>query len=188
MMPYTPSRTVDGHPDLQGVWANNAATPVERPKVIADKAVLTDAGLTAVRKRAAELFSGDGDAGFGDSAFTAALAEPQTFTSTDGNTGDYNHFWLADRWFDHRTSLVIDPPDGRIPPYTPEAQKRQEERTAYLKAHPADGREDRHLLERCLGPTNFPNLLAGYNSNYQIVQLSLPSAPSKWKESMACDE
>ena len=167
---YTAPRTRHGQPDLQGVWTNNAATPVERPKVVADRAMLTDAELAAVRKRAGELFSGDGDAAFADSVFTAALGDAKTFTTTDGQTGDYNHFWLVDRWFDHRTSLVIDPPDGRIPPYTPEAQKSQDARTAYRKAHPADGPEDRSNFEQCLGTPEMPNLLAGYNSTSQIFQ------------------
>jgi hypothetical protein len=83
---YTAPRTPDGQPDLQGVWTNNAATPVERPKVVADKAVLSDAELAAVQKRAAELFSGDGDAGFGDSVFAAALGETKTFTSSDAES------------------------------------------------------------------------------------------------------
>jgi hypothetical protein len=126
--------------------------------------------LRAVEKRAAALFNGDGDAGFGDSVFTAALSDKSSFTSTDGETGDYNHFWVADRWFDHRTSLVIDPPDGRIPAYTPEAQKRADALAERRKTHPADGAEDRNRFERCIGTGDHPNLLAGYNSNFQIIQ------------------
>jgi hypothetical protein len=167
---YTAPRGQDGKPDLQGVWTNNAATPVERPKVIAEKATLTDAELRAVQKRAAALFNGDGDAGFGDSVFTAALSDKSSFVSTDGETGDYNHFWVADRWFDHRTSLVIDPPDGRIPAYTPDAQKRADAQAERRKTHPADSAADRNRFERCIGTGDHPNLLAGYNSNFQIIQ------------------
>jgi len=71
--PYTAPRTVDRQPDLQGVWANNAGTPLERPKVVADKATLTDEELTAVQKQAAKISDECGDAVFGDSVFTAAL-------------------------------------------------------------------------------------------------------------------
>lgn len=168
---YAAPRTPDGRPDLQGVWTNNAATPVERPKVIADKAMLSDAELAAVQKRAAELFTGECDASFADQVFTSALGGATTFKSTCGETGNYNHFWLADRWFDHRTSLVIDPLDGRIPPYTPEAQKRQDQLAARRKERPADDPEDRGLFERCLSHPEMPNLLAGYNSNLQILQV-----------------
>jgi len=167
---YAAPRTVDGQPDLQGVWANNAGTPLERPKVVADKATLTDEELTAVQKQAAKISDECGDAVFGDSVFTAALGGITKFKSTCGETGNYNHFWLATRWFDNRTSLIIDPPDGRLPPYTAEAQKRQEDTAARRKEHPADGPEDRNLFERCLMPGDMPNLLAGYNANFQIYQ------------------
>src|SRR5512134_4194848 len=59
---YVPPRTVDGQPDLQGVWANNNATPLERPTALAGRALLTDAEVAALKAKAAELFSGDGDA------------------------------------------------------------------------------------------------------------------------------
>src|SRR4029453_6629427 len=100
------SRTVDGQPDLQGVWGNNVATPLQRPPSLAGKAVLTPEELTAVKAAAEELFSGGGDAAFGDSVFEAALSRAKTFTSVDGPTGGYNHFWLVEREFDNRTSLI----------------------------------------------------------------------------------
>src|SRR5262249_17498764 len=78
--------------------------------------------------------------------------------------------WLATRWFDHRTSLITDPLDGKLPPLTPEARARQDATTARRRDHPADGPEDRNLFERCLMPGDFPNLLAGYNANFQIYQ------------------
>jgi hypothetical protein len=67
---------------------------------------------------------------------------------------------------------VIDPPDGRIPPLTPEAQRRLEASRAAARQHPADGPEDRSLAERCiLWPTAGPPMLPSfYNNNYQIVQ------------------
>ena len=167
---WTAPRTPDGKPDLQGVWANNNATPLERPEQLADKSTLSDAELAEFKERAAKLFNDEaGDAAFGDSVFHAALSDTKNHTSTDGQTGNYNWFWLAQREFsDNRTSLVIDPPDGRIPELTPEGQAK----TAELKANrrrPPRGPEDRHLGERCI-TFGVPRLGAGYNSYYQILQ------------------
>jgi hypothetical protein len=160
---------VDGHPDLQGVWGHNVITPLQRPVELKGRDRLTPQEVEAVKHRAAELFAGDGDAAFSDSLFTAALGEAKEFKSNDGGTGNYNHFWVAERTVDKRTSLIVDPPDGRMPPLTPEAAARQQRATERRKAHPADGPEDRGLSERCI-TYGLPNVLAGYNSNVQIVQ------------------
>src|ERR1700741_2012273 len=72
---YVAPRAIGGHPDLQGVWTNNAGTPLERPAVVADKTLLTDAQLAAVRKQASAISDECGDAVFGDSVFTAALGK-----------------------------------------------------------------------------------------------------------------
>ena len=167
---WTLSRTPDGQPDLQGVWANNTATPLERPEILGDKAELTDEELARVQARYAELFaSGESDAAFADSVFVAALSEQDSFSSRDAATGNYNQFWLVDREFDNRTSLVIDPPNGRLPPFTPEAQRRREARIAHLADNPASSWTDRRLQERCI-TFGMPNLFAGYNTYYQIIQ------------------
>src|SRR5271169_1412797 len=71
---WTPPRTLDGHPDLQGFWANNNATPLERPKELAGRATLTAEELAAMKKKAHELFGGSGDAAFGDSVYLTTLA------------------------------------------------------------------------------------------------------------------
>src|SRR5712691_7772416 len=107
---WTVPRTVDGQPDLQGTWANNDATPLERPVEFANRPTLTDAEVATLKSRSARLFSGEGDAAFGDQLFTTLLTNPDKFTSTDGRTGAYNQFWLPDRVFDTRTSLITDPP------------------------------------------------------------------------------
>jgi hypothetical protein len=89
--PYVAPRTADGQPDLQGVYANNNATPLERPKELADKPLLTDNELELLKRSAAQLFGGDGDAAFGDSVYLAALRNLSGFKSTDttatGSTG-----------------------------------------------------------------------------------------------------
>ena len=164
---WTLPRTPDGHPDLQGVWANNSATPLERPEAWADKERLTDEELAALLV-ASEDAVGDGDALFGDQLVLAAIAGIEA-TSYDPTTGNYNQFWIAERDFDNRTSLVIDPPDGRIPDLLPDAQERRREQFAYGREHPADSYTDRPLQERCVS-YGVPRLGAGYNSYYQLFQ------------------
>ena len=152
---WTLGRTLDGQPDLQGVWANNSATPVERPRYLADTAEFSDEELAEVEARYAELFaSGASDAAFADSVFEAVLEDGVQFTSRDTATGNYNQFWLVGREFEKRTSLIVDPVDGRIPPLTKVAQEQLDLRVKYLESHPADTWEDRRLSERCV---TFPN-------------------------------
>jgi hypothetical protein len=161
---YKAPRTADGQPDLQGVWANNNVTPLERPAALAGKPFLTDKEVAALKAKAAELFAGDGDAAFGDQVFNTIVTGAQKFSSSDGTTGNYNQFWIADRDFDNRTSLITDPPDGRVPPLTPEAQKR-----GSSPQRGFDGPEDRSLSERCI-TFGAPRIQAAYNSYFQIFQ------------------
>ena len=168
---WTAPQTPDGQPDLQGVWASDSATPLERPAPLAGREYLIDEEVALLRQKAAELFNGETDAAFGDSVYQAVLNEAKDFESTD-TTGNYNQFWLIDRWFENRTSLIVDPPDGRIPPLTAEAQARREtapaRRNGACGAELPRGHEDLGGM-RCLG-RGVPMTGRGYNSNYQIVQ------------------
>ena len=166
---WQPPRTPDGAPDLQGVWANNSATPLERPDALAGRDQLTDAEVAEFKRRNTEIFNGDGDAAFGDSVYESVLADDEEHESYDPTTGNYNHFWVVDREFDNRTSLIVDPPDGKKPPLTPEAAKRAEELKAYREAHPADSYVDRLNSDRCI-TYGVPFVGAGYNGYFQIVQ------------------
>src|SRR5271156_2157117 len=115
-------RTADGHPDFQGFWENNIATPLERPKEIADRPTLTDAEVAKMRQKAEELFTGKSDAVFFDGFYPAVLDNVlglrQGFKSSDGGTGDYGSEWNDTRTWENRTSLITDPPNGRIPALT----------------------------------------------------------------------
>jgi hypothetical protein len=169
---WTQPRTPEGRPDFQGVWVNNIATPLERPEALAGRATLTDDELAAMKKKAREMFSGQGDAAFGDSVFNAVWANVtgvrSGFISTDGETGDYSSVWTVDRDWENRTSLIFDPPDGRMPPMTPAGLKRRDANLASMRRVPA-GPEDRALQERCI-TYGSPSLVAGYQSAYEVVQ------------------
>ena len=168
---YTAPRTPDGQPDLQGVWENNDATPFERPEELHGRQFLTDAEVASLKSRAGELFNPGNpstDAAFGDNVFLAAIKDADTFTSTD-TTGNYNHFWIVDRQWDNRTSVVSDPADGRMPALSPEGEKKRAAQAERRKMHPADGPEDLPLSHRCV-TFGVPRVGAGYNSYFQIVQ------------------
>ena len=166
-------RTADGRPDLQGVWANNAATPLERPKILAGREFLTDEEVAALKKKAAELFdNGNSDAAFFDTVFETVLdnvkGTKSGFKSTDGGTGDYSSVWTVSREWDNRTSLITDPSDGRLPPMTPQAEQKQRAAFGAMRGRPS-GPEDRSLSERCV-TYGSPQMVAGYQSYYQVVQ------------------
>ena len=169
---WSPPRTPAGRVDLQGVWANNAATPLERPDSLAGKLTFTDEEVAELRASAARLFGGADDAAFADGVFTAVLADIEQNVSNDGGTGNNSSVWMVDRVFENRTSLITDPADGKVPALTPEAEARIEAARTYREAHPADGPENRTRQVRCItyGVPRVGGLGAGYNSYYQILQ------------------
>jgi hypothetical protein len=149
---------------------NNTITPFERPKEFAGRELLTEDELAALKERAARLFDGRGDTAPGDELFLSLLANPEEH-KTRRATGDYNLAWQKeDLVFERRTSQVFDPPDGRLPPLTPEAERRlaatAQRRQQLLVA------EDLAPLSRCIshGAPRIGFLHARNNSYYQIVQ------------------
>jgi hypothetical protein len=159
----------DGRPDFQGVWANNGMTPLERPKQFGMRATMSDAELADLKKRAAAMMDG-GDAFFADELFTAAIEGKTRFSSSDTQVGNYDQTWLSDRVWDNRTSLIIDPPDGRIPAPAPGAAERARAQAAARQGRgPADSPEDLSLGTRCIS-YGTPNIRAGYQSYFEITQ------------------
>jgi hypothetical protein len=174
-------RTPWGEPDLQGNWSGETLTPLQRPARFANKAVLTPEEAAKV---VAEVRARPG-------------RENRSFRGTEKDVaGAYNQLFVqqATELSDGRTSLIIDPPDGRVPPITPQARKRVDEVREYLQAllqgssggrpgppsprhaepppvynvdrmNRADGPEDRSLAERCLA-----GILPNLGAIYQIVQ------------------
>jgi hypothetical protein len=168
---WSPPLAPDGHPDLEGVWVVRTATPLERPKELEGRERLTDEEVAELKRRADRIFkSGDSDFAAGDNLFLAALRNLEHYGT--GTSATENSVGMVDREFDNRTSLVIDPADGKIPPMTEEARQRQAAARAAAQRHPT-GPEDFVNSYRCI-TTGVPKLGglygAGHFSYYQIVQ------------------
>ena len=165
---WTAPRTPFGQPDLSGTWANNRATPMQRPEQFGDKASLTDEELAELTSQIAA-FRDSEQAGdlLGDRLIQQALGNSE-FQDFDAETGNYNAFWLVDRQLDHRTSLITAPANGRRPSRTEAANTRARERAA-SRGGPSDGPESRGLGDRCLHFA-VPSMGSGYNSYFQLFQ------------------
>ena len=165
---WTPSSTTDGQPDLQGNWVNKNATPLERPKQLEGREFLTDAEVEELKARAIRIFAGgNSDAANGDAVFLAALANVEQYRSENA-TG---LTLFLDREFDNRTSLIVDPPDGKIPPYTPEGQRRRAAGAAATNMRtPPNNAQEMTTFQRCI-TFGVPMPRPGpFTSFYQIVQ------------------
>jgi len=153
-----PPRTSWGKPDLRGIWDYATITPLERPAELAGKEVFSEGEAAEYEKQTLERRNPDRRDGGAEADVGRA----------------YNQFW-----WDYgtkvigtkRTSLIVDPPDGRIPPLTPEGKKRADARAAILRG-PAAGPEDRNLWERCIlgGNAGPPMTPSAYNNNVQLYQ------------------
>ena len=161
---WTPPRTPWGEPDLQGVYSNRTITPFERPDEFAGKATLTDAETAELERRVVDRSADKRDAKGTDADVSRA----------------YNEFWWdrGTKVTTNRSSLLIDPADGRVPPLTAEAQRRahDEWKQPALRGGGANGRgadsyTDRSLFERCI-TRGMPGAMSpsAYNNNYRIVQ------------------
>jgi hypothetical protein len=147
-------RLADGRPDLQGLWDFGTVTPLQRPTEFAGRELLTPEEAAKLEERAVE------------NQFVDRPPPP-------GNPGAYNRFWIDTGTTvvrTNRTSLIIDPPDGRVPPLTPEGKAREQALAA--KAAIAAGPEDLTVWDRCLlgfnaGPPIIPS---GYNNNLLLLQ------------------
>ena len=146
---WTVPRTPWGAPDLQGVWDYRTMTPLERPRELAGKATLTAEEAAAYEKRQNELL---------DDYDRSPSVHAKWWL-------DYGRALTGDR----RTSLLVDPADGRLPATTAEAQRRAAARSRLRRLRGTDAAEYRGLTERCL-TFGMPRLPGAYNNNYQILQ------------------
>mgnify|MGYP006915173441 CR=1 FL=1 len=151
-------RTPDGRPDLQGLWLNDTATPLERPAELGDRATFTEAEAAAYESR----YQLDR---------TVAISRDKDFeldAAGDLDTYEPGHL-LPGR----RASMITDPANGRVPPMTPAGARRLAERNKHLNDHYAENPEDLTFAERCLIVANAsvpPMLPTFYNNTLQIVQ------------------
>ena len=154
---WTPPKTPDGQPSLEGFWTNTTVTPLERPRELGSKEFFTPEEAAAYAKKVLDAKEVTGPGTYADVHYDM---------SQFGLTKNQNKLTGSTR------TSIITGPEGRVPAMLPAAQQRNAARAAANKGHEFDGPENRSLAERCLlWPTEGPPVLpVGYNSNLQIVQ------------------
>jgi hypothetical protein len=164
----TPARTSDGKPDLAGVYSFSTITPLQRPDALAGKATLDG--------QEAEAFEASENIRLNRDLFDPIKGQPSAGYAprAEGGVLSYNEFWYErgnQLTKDKRTSLIVDPADGRIP-LTENARRRNAERTQVSNSGFGNSYEDRPLADRCLvGFNSGPPMTPGaYNNNVQILQ------------------
>ena len=154
-------RTPDGHSDLEGVWTNSTMTLLQPPIGLGKSTTLTEEEA----QKFEEWIKKDRSSDRRDGAPATDVGRAYNELFFDRGSS------LARVGGTIRTSIIVDPPDGHLPPYTSEAWRRLVDTNAYAAKHPADRAQDRSLAERCLlWDAEPPMLPAPYNSTYQIVQ------------------
>ena len=163
-----PPHMVWGQPDLQGVWTFRTITPLQRPRGLAGKEFLSEEEAAKLEQAAIDRKTRLADR---PSRRTEVDSSGNVDRGVDGAPGSFNNFWWERGTTvvpTRRTSLIVDPPNGRIPPLTPEGQRRVDAR-AEARDRPAASWEDRSAFERCV-TRGLPRLPGGYNQNLQILQ------------------
>ena len=144
-------RTAWGDPDLQGTWTNTTTTPLQRPDDLGDQETLT--GEEWAQRNA-----------------VSGLSDDRPFDTV----GFYNDYWLEQGQLHERTSLIVDPPNGKLPAWTPEEEQRIAARRQYREDNPPGNPAvwtDLNVYDRCLTRAMPGAMMPGfYNHNYHILQ------------------
>ena len=164
-----PMRTPDGQPDITGIFTFRTLTPFQRPSALEGQETLT--AEEAASFEASERVRLNRDLFDPEQGAPSAGYQPRA----EGGVLSYNEFWYErgiELTSDKRTALIVDPPDGRLPPRTDEGRRAADVRREHRREHMYDSHEERSLMDRCImGFNSGPPMTSGaYNNNVQIFQ------------------